>query len=108
MWSYPTNSTELHAAFFIAKLISTVPDSNVKIFRLYEKQYTDIFVHVCCFEIQNIWWDLILGNFCLELYVELSSYEDEVLYKILLGKTVYRSRRCLPQIIPENVLFTSY
>jgi hypothetical protein len=51
----------------------------------------DIFVHVCCnsqysFEIQNIWWDLIIENFCLELYLELSSYEDEVLYQILLGK----------------------
>ena len=33
----------------IAKLISTVPDSNVKKCRLYEKQYTDIFLHVCCY-----------------------------------------------------------
>ena len=85
MWSYPTNSSELRTAFFITKLISTVPDSNVKICRLCEKQYTDIFVHVCyncqySVEIQIIWWDLIIENFCLELYVELSSYEDEVLY----------------------------
>jgi hypothetical protein len=28
------------------------------------------------------------NHFCFELYVELSSYEDEVLYQILLGKTV--------------------
>jgi hypothetical protein len=85
MWSYPTNSSELRTAFFITKLISTVPDSNVKMCRLCEKQYTDIFVHVCyncqySVEIQIIWWDLIIENFCLELYVELSSYEDEVLY----------------------------
>jgi hypothetical protein len=70
MWSYPTNSSELRTTFFIAKLIPTVPDSNVKICRLCEKQYTDIFVHVCCncqysFEIQNMWWDLIIENFCL-------------------------------------------
>ena len=78
----------------MAKLSSTVPDSNVKIYRLCEKRYTDIFVHVCCncqysFEIQNIWCDLIIEHFCFELYVELiSSYEDEVLCQILLGKTV--------------------
>ena len=100
IWSYPTSSSELRTAFCIAKLISTVPDSNVKICRLCEKQYTDIFVHMCCncphsFEIQNIWWDLIIEIFCLELFVELSSYEDEVLYQILLGKnSMYRSKRC--------------
>ena len=49
---------------------------------------------MCCnyqysFEIQNIWWDLIIEQFCLELYVELSSYEDEVLHHILLGKTPF-------------------
>jgi hypothetical protein len=32
----------------------------------------------------------MIDKFRLELYVERSSYEDEVLYKILLGKTVYR------------------
>jgi hypothetical protein len=32
----------------IAKLISTVPDSNVKICRLCEKKNPDIFVPVCC------------------------------------------------------------
>jgi hypothetical protein len=47
---------------------------------------------VCCncqysLEIQNIWWDLIIEDFCLELYVELSSYEDEVLHQLLLEKT---------------------
>jgi hypothetical protein len=40
MWSYPTNSTELRTAFFIAKLTSIIPDSNVKICRVCEKQYT--------------------------------------------------------------------
>ena len=44
---------------------------------------------MCCncqysFEIQNIW---IIEDFCLELYVELSSYEDEVLHQLLLEKT---------------------
>jgi hypothetical protein len=34
------------------------------------------------------WWDLIIEHFCFELYVELSSYNDEELYQILLGKTV--------------------
>ena len=49
-----------------------------------------MFVHVYCqysFEIQNIWWNLIIEYFCLELYVELSSYEDNVLYQIFLEKT---------------------
>ena len=51
-----------------------------------------IFAHVCCtcpytLEIQNIWWHLIIEMFCLDLYVELSSYDDEALYQILLGKT---------------------
>ena len=46
MWSYPTNSTELRTAFFIAKLISTVPDSNVKIGSLCEKQYA-VYRYVC-------------------------------------------------------------
>ena len=27
------------------------------------------------------------SNFCLEFYVELSSYKDEVVYQMLLGKT---------------------
>ena len=35
------------------------------------------------FEIQNIWSDLIIEKFCFEIYVELSSYKDEVLYQNL-------------------------
>ena len=31
----------------------------------------------------------MIDKFCLELYVERSSYEDEVLYQIFLGKTLY-------------------
>ena len=101
--SYPTNSTDLHTAFFMAKFISTVPDFNVKICRLCKKQYIDMFEPVCCncpysFEIQNIWWDLIIENFCLGLYVELSSYDDEALYQILLEK-----KTLLNSIITHNI-----
>ena len=51
-----------------------------------------MFVHVCCncpysFEIQDIWCYLSIENICLDLYVELSSYDDEALCQILLGKT---------------------
>jgi hypothetical protein len=39
--------------------------NNIEIF-LYPFAVTVIFF-------RNIWWDLIIENFCLELYVELSS-----------------------------------
>ena len=43
IWLYLTNSSELRTSIFMAKLISTVPDSNVKICSVCEKQYTNIF-----------------------------------------------------------------
>jgi len=47
IWSYPTTSSELRTTFFIAKLISTVPNSNVRICRLCEKQYAQTILYMC-------------------------------------------------------------
>ena len=91
VWTLPSNCAELRTAFFIAKLIATVPDNTIKTCQLCNQTFKEIFVHVCCicshtFEIRDIWWDMIIENFTLDLYTELSGLDDETLYCILLGK----------------------
>ena len=55
-------------------MISTVPDSNVKICRLCQKK-TQLFLYPCAVTIffRTIWWDLIIEHFCLEPYVEVAT-----------------------------------
>jgi hypothetical protein len=52
--------------------------------------YRYFFVYVCCNYIRNIWWDLIIENFCLELYVEVAT-RMRYYTNILLGKNSVRS-----------------
>jgi hypothetical protein len=46
---------------------------HIVIFSLLILTATNIFVAVCCNYIRNIWWDLIIEDFCLEPYVEVAT-----------------------------------
>jgi hypothetical protein len=48
-------------------------------------------VNACCScpgtqFLQEAWWDMIIEHFNLDLYVEISQYDNEQRYQILLGK----------------------
>ena len=91
VWKFPSNSSEIRTALFIGKLISTAPTHVFKFCEICDRPFTDVFVHACfgCTCTSNMhstWMGLIIENFCLDLYVELSECDDDSLYTICLGK----------------------
>ena len=91
IWRWPSSSFDLRTAFFIAKLIVTVPDTEVKDCNLCHCSFLDVMMHSSCecshtADQRNIFFDLIIENFPLDLYVELSYYNPGVLYCVMLGK----------------------
>ena len=47
------------------------------------RQFSDIFVHACCScpgtqFLQKTWWDMIIEHFNLDLYFEISQYDNEI------------------------------
>ncbi|CAG2254224.1 unnamed protein product [Mytilus edulis] len=53
--------------------------------------FKDVYVHACCNcpstnEQCEVWWDILSNNFPVQLYCELSMYDDEILFQILLGR----------------------
>ena len=60
---------------------------------LCNRQFSDIFVHACCScpgaqFLQKTWWDMIIEHFNLDLYVEISQYDNEQRCHVLLGKNL--------------------
>ena len=58
---------------------------------LCNRQFSDIFFHACCScpgaqFLQKTWWDMIIEHFNLDLYVEISQYDNEQRYHVLLGE----------------------
>lgn len=91
VWTFTTNCSELRTAKFFAKLISSVPNSNEQSCEIYKRVCKDIFIHASLScpstsEMCSIWWDLIIEKFPVELYAELSEYDEESFFRILLGK----------------------
>ena len=53
--------------------------------------FDDVYVHACCSCIcttglHDLWWDMIIENFSLQLYCDLSEYDDKDVHQILLGR----------------------
>lgn len=91
VWQFPTKCSELRTAKFIAKLISSVPDRNEQSCDICKRVCKDIFIHASLScpstsEMSSIWWDLLIEQFPVELYAELSECDEESLFRILLGK----------------------
>jgi hypothetical protein len=60
---------------------------------LCNRQFSDIFLHACCScpgaqFLLKTWWDMIIEHFNLDLYVEISQYDNEQRYHILIVKNL--------------------
>jgi hypothetical protein len=91
VWIFPTNCSELRTAKFITKLISSVPHNNKQSCEICKPVCKYIFIHASLSfpntsKMCSIWWDLIIEQFPVELYAELSECNEESLILILLGK----------------------
>ena len=90
-WSNFNSANDLRNSYFIAKLVTEIPNRVDGLCRICKRQYFDIFVHVCCNctvtqILQDTWFDIVIENFDLQLYLEISQYCEEQLYQVLLGK----------------------
>ena len=64
IWRWPSSSFDLRTAFFIAKLIVTVPDTEVKDCNLCHCSFLDVMMHSSCEMLQiNIFFELIIELF---------------------------------------------
>ena len=72
-------------------LTTDIPNNTEGICVVCNRHFSDIFVHACCScpstqVLQEAWWDMMIEQFNLDLYVEISQYDNEQRYQILLGK----------------------
>ena len=91
IWTFPNNSSELRTAYFVAKLLATVPVHTEQFCGICNRTFDDLIVHACVScqgtqDLRNEWWDIIIENFPLKFYVELSELDNEQLFRIMLGK----------------------
>jgi hypothetical protein len=71
--------------------MTDIPNNTEGICVVCNRHFSDIFVHACCScpstkALQEAWWDMMIEHFNLDLYVEISQYDNEQRYQILLGK----------------------
>ena len=91
VWKYSKCSRDIQNSFFITKLITDIPNNTEGICVVCNRHFSDIFVRACCScpstqALQEAWWDMMIEHFNLDLYVEISQYDNEQRYQILLGK----------------------
>lgn len=91
IWKWPPSTSELRTSFLIAKLIVTIPTSYNNDCKLCHKSFSDVMMHSSCecpftANQRDTFFELIIENFHLDLYVELSCYDSTSLYCVLLGK----------------------
>ena len=74
-------------SFFIVKLMTDLPNNieSVRVVVCNRHFLTYLFI-LRTQALQEAWWDMIIEYFNLDLYVEISQYDNEQRYKILLGK----------------------
>lgn len=89
-WTLANTSVEIKNSYMITKLFTDIPNSTENNCSLCNRFYRDLYVHICCscpgtMILQDTWWDIIIENFPLELFVELYEKDDDDLYQILLG-----------------------
>lgn len=82
---------EIKRCYMIIKVMTDIPNSTPGTCTLCSRHFCDLFVHACCNcnatrYIQDTWWDLIMENFDVELFVELNQYDEEQLFVVLIGK----------------------
>ena len=88
-----TSYSEIRNSYFVTKLLTDLPNSTPGTCPICNRIFSDMYVHACCNcsgtrTLQNIWWDLIMENFSVHLFVELNALDEEQLYQCLLGKPV--------------------
>ena len=90
-WKKAQSFAEIRNSYFITKLLADIPNSSGDKCVECENDFSDVYVHACCscictLELRELWWGIIIENFPLQLYSELSEYDDEEIYQILLGR----------------------
>ena len=71
--------------------MTDIPNNTEGICVVCNIHFSDIFVHDCCScpstqALQEAWWNMMIEHFNLDLYVEISQYDNKQRYQILLGK----------------------
>ena len=71
--------------------MTDIPNNTEGICVVCNIHFSDIFVHDCFScpstqALQEAWWNMMIEHFNLDLYVEISQYDNEQRYQILLGK----------------------
>ena len=90
-WITAQTFHDIRNSYFITKLITSIPNSTEDACCVCKKDFTDVYLHACCacictFQNRDLWWNMIIENYQLKLFCELSEYEDEIIFQILLGR----------------------
>ena len=90
-WRKSKSFPEVKASFLITKLWTVIPNSTADTCTICMRQFSDVYVHACCnctgtFEYRELWWNIIVENFPVQLFVEFSECDEETLYQFLLGR----------------------
>lgn len=100
-WTTRVTSEPEFSRFFQIHNITSIPDSVQKCCTICDWSFTDIMTHATCdctctAHLREILFNIIIENFNLHHYVELSFYDSDSLFCVLLGK---------PQLqMPDKVL----
>jgi len=78
VWKYAKSSRMLKNIFAIVKLMTDIPN-NTKGICVYvtDSFLTYVFMPVVVV-LQKTWWDMIIEHFNLDLYFEISQYDNEI------------------------------
>lgn len=96
LWTEAKTASEIRQSYVLTKLWTDKPYSSKGTCGQCNRSYDDFFVHVCCncpatSMYRDVFWDFIMEDFPVELFIELNNYCDEELYTILLGKETQTS-----------------
>ena len=91
VWTSPKSSTDLNNAYYVAKMLTCVPQDCAKICDKCAKTFTDIIYHsiIECNSTSNLrdqFFDNIINSFDLNVYVTLDNMHGETFLETLFGK----------------------
>ena len=72
--------------------MTDIPNNTEGICVVCNRHFSDIFVHDCCScpstqALQEAWWNMMIEHFNLDLYVEISQYDNKDI-RYYLGKNL--------------------